>query len=161
MPYKDPEQAKAFYREWKKGSKKRQSNKYYDAAKHANARAVMYGVSGHVSTQDVREVLDGSRCFYCGVADGGHHGRGPKRDTLGIDHRVALANGGLNTSENLVACCHSCNASKYRSDRPRRWSRAHDACIECESTERKHDSHGRCTRCALRYRKKDHAEAHP
>lgn len=28
-----------------------------------------------------------------------------------------------------------------------RWSRQHDACIDCGTTERKHASKGRCTRC--------------
>lgn len=29
----------------------------------------------------------------------------------------------------------------------KRWSRKHDACIDCGTTERKHASKGRCTRC--------------
>lgn len=29
----------------------------------------------------------------------------------------------------------------------KRWSRKHDACVDCGRTERKHASKGRCTRC--------------
>lgn len=32
-------------------------------------------------------------------------------------------------------------------DGSKRWARQHDACIDCGTTERKHASRGRCTRC--------------
>jgi hypothetical protein len=33
------------------------------------------------------------------------------------------------------------------------WSRDHDVCIECETTERKHRAHGLCTLCYQRIHK--------
>jgi hypothetical protein len=52
------------------------------------------------------EVLERDKfsCRYCGT-DGRH---GPLR----IDHVVPLALGGTNDWENLVTCCHACNAGK-------------------------------------------------
>lgn len=146
MPYADPDVRRAYYRSWKKKAGKRLSNKMYDAAKHANQRAEKYGAPGRITTGDVRAVLCvpvGAMavtvdCFYCRERGVGW---------LGIDHRVALAVGGANVRENLVPCCHSCNASKMRGDRPRRWAWEHDQCVGCGTTSRPHVSHGRCSSC--------------
>jgi 5-methylcytosine-specific restriction endonuclease McrA len=47
----------------------------------------------------------GYRCVYCGhgVEDGAK---------LVLDHVIAVANGGSNDEENLVAACQPCNAGK-------------------------------------------------
>ncbi len=147
MPYADPDVRRAYYNEWKRGDKKRLSNKFYDAAKHANARAEAEGAEGRITTADARAVLSVGRCFYCGSGRMLHSGRGPSADTLGIDHRVPLSEGGRNEAENLVACCHGCNASKGPTDRPHRWSRLYDICQECGGAERPHMARGLCSRC--------------
>lgn len=139
MPYKDPDQRRAYYREFKRTPGKKRSDKFYTAARHANQRARRYGVPGTITTADARAVLDGAVCVYCGSTD-----------SLGIDHRKALAVGGHNVPANLVAACHPCNASKFRGDRPGRWSRDHDRCVDCGSTDRPHGGRGRCQRCYQR-----------
>jgi 5-methylcytosine-specific restriction endonuclease McrA len=47
---------------------------------------------------------DGYRCQYCGVRF--------KAQALTLDHIIPKAQGGLDTWENLVACCSSCNKKK-------------------------------------------------
>lgn len=142
MPYADPEKRREYHRahkrEWRKRNPQAEPNN--DRVKNANRRAVLYGAEGRITLADVRSVLpEGATCVYCGGTY-----------LLGIDHRVALSEGGANERSNLQPCCRSCNASKFRGDVPRRWSRSHDACVDCGSTDRKHRVHGLCERCYSR-----------
>ena len=43
----------------------------------------------------------GHKCAYCG-----------SDDNITIDHVLARSKGGLDTTKNMVCCCHSCNQSK-------------------------------------------------
>jgi 5-methylcytosine-specific restriction endonuclease McrA len=142
MPYADPDERRAYYREWKKGAKKRRSNSYYDSAKHANQRAELYGVVGRITTADARAVLNGATCHYCGSVY-----------LLGLDHVVPMAKGGPNIRANLVPACRACNSSKYRGNQPHRWAREYDACTRCKRTASKHHGHGLCNACAQHIKK--------
>lgn len=46
---------------------------------------------------------DGHSCVYCGVSG---------RDKLTIDHVIPKSKGGLDTWDNLVSACYSCNSEK-------------------------------------------------
>lgn len=138
MPHKDTSARRAYHRQYKRLNKERLKpmNADSDRARHANQRAAKYGAPGRVTIEDVRAVMAAGVCHYCGG------------DTLlGIDHVIPLHEGGPNERANLVCCCRPCNASKWRADRPGRWSREHDACIECRSTDRAHVAQGYCSRC--------------
>ena len=43
----------------------------------------------------------GHKCAYCG-----------SDDNITIDHVLARSKGGLDTTKNMVSCCHSCNQDK-------------------------------------------------
>lgn len=122
----------------------------YDRVRHANRRAALYGVAGRITIADVRAAKAAGRCFYCKARTS----TGKFKD-LGIDHRIPLHAGGSNDRANLVACCHSCNASKFRGDRPGRWSREHDACQGCGTSERKHVARGLCNACYIQSRSRN------
>jgi integrase len=47
---------------------------------------------------------DAFKCVYCG--------NGPPDFRLHLEHKIAIANGGTNASENLVTACHNCNLGK-------------------------------------------------
>ena len=143
MPHKDTETRRRYYREYKRLNKerRREMNADGDRKRHANRRAAAYGSPGILTLADVRAVMRERRCFYCGTDN---------PPDLGIDHIIPLHAGGPNTRENLVPCCNPCNASKWRSDAPRRWSRLYDECQGCGTTERRHCSKGLCNACYLR-----------
>lgn len=44
---------------------------------------------------------DSETCVYCG-----------SNESLGLDHVIAVENGGGTTERNLVVCCEECNSSK-------------------------------------------------
>jgi len=136
VPYKDAEAGRAYYREWRRSAGKRLSDKYYSAARHANQRAQRFGCTGLLTTADVRRVLDGKVCTYCGGTD-----------RICVDHREPLARGGDNTPENIVPSCRSCNARKYLADQPGRWAALHWGCVECGLTEKPNAGKGLCQRC--------------
>lgn len=48
-----------------------------------------------------------------------------------------------------LVLCASCHKTMDAMNVPRRWSRAHDACIECGTTQRKHYGHGLCMNCYM------------
>lgn len=143
MPYKDPEARRAYERAWRKRSAKHVLNrKYQDATIHANRRAAGYGVAGRLSAADIRSLLEGALCAYCGSAE-----------RLTVDHVVPMALGGTNTVSNLAPACHGCNAQKRRGTQPGRWSQLFDACQECGSAESRHAARGICNRCYCRGRR--------
>lgn len=136
MPSKDTAARRAYIREWRR--KNAASLADGDRKRHANKRAAHYGALGVLSLEDVRYALRERRCFYCGIEN---------PEWLGIDHVIPLHAGGPNTRENIVACCHPCNASKWRGDHPGQWSHEYDSCQQCGTTERMHLSLGLCTSC--------------
>lgn len=143
MPHSDPVEAQRYNREYKRRNRWRyaptQSN--YDRAKHANERAAKYGCQGTVTPDEVTAVMAACRCHYCSTTDG----------LMTLDHVVPLHAGGINRPENMVCACRPCNISKYRQDRPHRWARQHDRCIDCSTTDYKHCCKGRCVPCHNRW----------
>ena len=110
MPYRDPARAQTYNREYKRANRwrYRARQKSFDAARHANERAAKYGRPGVLTPEDVEAVLAAEECRYCGTTE-----------DLGIDHVVGLHDpAGTNYPENIVACCHSCNAKKRRRAAP-------------------------------------------
>lgn len=138
MPYADPEIRRQYHQEWKARNRGRYAERQRatDSSRHANERAERFGVAGRLTIQEVMDLLRNALCVYCGAS---------KR--MGLDHVKPMHDGGPNILENIVPSCHACNASKWRQDRPGRWSRAHECCVECGRTEKPHVSHGRCRPC--------------
>lgn len=138
MPHADPIVRAAYHREWKRRNRSRYAQKEadYSRMRNANRRAACYGASGVLTVEDVKAAMASGSCFYCG----GTH-------LLGIDHRVPLHDGGANTLGNLVCACRACNASKWRGDRPGRWSRDRDDCAGCGTSDRPHLARGYCGPC--------------
>lgn len=142
MPYKDPTIARAYHKAWKRRNAWRYADRQRatDSARHANERAAKYGRPGQLTIDQAFELFAASSgCHYCGKSE----------TWLGLDHVVPLHGGGTNTLDNIVVACHSCNASKWRQDRPFRWSRDHEACAKCGRTARKHICHGLCQACYI------------
>ena len=153
MPHRDPEARRRYFAEYKRRHRERLARLEADGdrKRHANRRAAKYGVPERLTLADIRAALKDRRCFYCGAAD---------PPWLGIDHVVPLYRGGPNIRENIVGCCHSCNASKGRTDRPGRWSWRHDACRDCGTTERDHLARGFCSPCYQRVAKAQRKAVH-
>ena len=147
MPHKDYATRLAYqkaYRDTPAQRLRRAEDRHlWDSSKHANEHAAHYQRPGIIRTKDVRFIYerDGHCCHYCGK---------PASKWFGLDHVIALANGGDNTVENIVLSCHSCNASKWRSATPGRWSRYGSACRSCGTSARKHTSKGFCGACYQR-----------
>lgn len=112
----------------------------------ANKRAALFGVPGILTLEDVIAIMSAGACFYCG-----------SDQKLGLDHVVPMHAGGPNMTENIVCCCHRCNQSKGRADRPGRWSQTVDQCQRCGTNERPHFCKGMCKRC---YRASRHVPKH-
>lgn len=122
MPYKDRATRLAYAKSYRDGHSEQRARERptSDRARHANQRAKRYGVSGRITSRDVRTVLTAdARCFYCQRTREELPEIWGQRE-LGIDHRIPLHAGGPNTLANLVPCCHPCNASKFRGDKPYR-----------------------------------------
>ena len=157
MPYKDRQTRLAYYRRYDKAryQKRRQDQHFYSTSHHANVRAKKYGAEGIITATVVRLILHSeAHCYYCGRTREQLPLMWGRRE-LEIDHVIPLYRGGKNAKENLVPCCHPCNASKWRGDRPYRWSRKNERCQRCGTTERKHSAGGYCDRCYrwLHYKK--------
>jgi len=149
MPYKDRETRLIYAKNYREAHKQKRCEErhFYDSARHANYKARKHGVAGILHTSDIKDVLHpNARCFYCG------RGRNElpiifgKRE-FGIDHVIPLSRGGLNVRGNIVACCHPCNASKWKGKIPYNWAREWKCCKKCGSTSRKHCAKGYCKRC--------------
>lgn len=148
MPHADPAARRAYYREWKRrNAAKRFYSKCLAAARHANERAAAAGVPGVLSSADVKGVLLIGRCLYCERTTAELESAGT---VLGIDHVVSMSDGGPNTLDNIVPCCHSCNRKKHRKTCPAQWSRYGDGCLECGTSDRPHYCAGLCARCFRR-----------
>lgn len=145
MPHRDPATRRAYMRRWRARNRGRYAarQKATDAARHANQRAARYGAPGILTIDEAAAILAVERCHWCGTTD--------SDPWWTLDHLKPLHDGGLNRPANIRCSCHSCNASKYRSDRPGRWSRAYDYCRECLTTDKPHRAHGRCESCYFRW----------
>ncbi len=143
MPYKDPVVRAAYHREYKRRNRWRYAGRQrvWDAARHANERAIQYGAAGVITPEEAAAILATGACVYCGATE-----------RLSLDHVISLDRRGPNRPENIVCACVSCNISKFRSDRPGRWSQTHDQCVDCGTTARRHGAEGRCIRCYTRNR---------
>lgn len=143
VPHKDMDARREYHRAYiaKHRYKYRFREKAWSAAFHANKRAAQYGAAGSITVDQAIEVLSRSMCYYCGrnIADTGLW--------TTIDHVIPLYAGGVNAPENIVTACHACNSSKFRGDKPFRWSRDHDACLRCGTKDRQHLAKGLCTTC--------------
>ena len=66
-------------------------------------RAKKAGAQGSYTIEERIELENdyGGRCAYCGSTE-----------KVGLDHVVPLCLGGTNFIDNIVPCCHTCNASK-------------------------------------------------
>jgi len=95
------------------------------------------------------------RCFDCGAkATVVHHldGDGRSYESLGLTPG--------HSPERLMGFCRGCHLLRHRqelcaalkSKYAGRWAFHYDACIICNTTERRHESHGRCVRCCARIR---------
>ena len=148
MPYKDRAARLAYYKAYRNRPsekvRRRRERPFWDMAKHANKRADLYQRPGVLRYQSVLTVFarDSGACVYCG-----------SHRLLGLDHRLALSNGGDNTIGNVAVCCRPCNSSKWRQDAPWKWARSYESCKGCGSSEKKHIAKGFCNACYLRNRK--------
>lgn len=150
MPHKNKEARRAYERQYRAARRERfrQHSKFQDSAIHANERARVYGAQGTISAQNVRDILHpDARCYYCGKEKS-------LEKRMGIDHVIPLHSGGINAVENIVACCASCNSSKWRQEQPHQWARHYKVCQECGTTKSKHAAKGYCDACYQRLNKK-------
>lgn len=141
MAHKDPAARAAYLRTYRAAhaAERRANRPDEDRTRRANDRARHDGAGGRLTVHDVRAVMAAGSCHYCG----GTH-------LLGMDHVVPLHAGGANERGNLVCCCRACNASKFRQDRPDRWSRTRDECASCGRSDRPHGGYGLCRTCLHR-----------
>ena len=74
-----------------------------------NRRARIKGNGGMHTAEDIQEIIEeqGFMCFYCSH---------PLEDDYEVDHYHPMAKGGLNSPDNLVMACPSCNRSKGDKD---------------------------------------------
>lgn len=139
MPHKDPAIRAAYLREYKKKirGKYAQRQKSTDAARHANQRALGFGVAGTITIDEAEAILRRGICHYCGDTSG----------LMTLDHVIPMNAGGLNFSSNIVVACRHCNIMKWQQDRPGRWSHLHDRCVRCSTSTERHLAKGFCGRC--------------
>jgi hypothetical protein len=128
------EEKREYMRQYRAAHPDRMVN--YARRSQANSRARHYGVPGELSMDDIEVIMSAGRCFYCGSTK-----------KLGLDHVKPMHAGGPNIRENVVCCCHPCNQSKGRADRPGRWSQLYDFCQRCGTGERSHWVKGLCRPC--------------
>lgn len=81
----------------------RAENPHRDQAYSANTRARKLGVTGTISANEWKQILDGANgvCPAC-----------ERSVSLSLDHIVPFAMGGSNVVENIQAICLDCNQSK-------------------------------------------------
>jgi hypothetical protein len=67
-----------------------------------NLRTTSPGEAKRIWRREIKEKWE-HKCAYC-----------DSDENLTIDHIVPQSKGGLDTTKNVVCCCHSCNQSKGR-----------------------------------------------
>lgn len=83
---------------------------------------------------------DGGACKECGATEQlvVHH----------VDHNGRGSASPNNVDDNLVTLCRACHARHHNTID--RWSKKYDACLDCKTTERKHNARGLCWQCYLK-----------
>lgn len=153
MPHSDPDRRQQYNREYKRANRfrYRERQKHYDAAKHANERSAQHGRPGIITPEDAADVLAAGACVYCGSPD-----------RLTLDHRIGLHDpASVNSRDNLVAACFSCNAKKRQGSDPQQWASHFQRCRVCATTDRPHAGRGLCQRCWHREYRANRAASRP
>lgn len=70
-----------------------------------SVRARRHGVVNTLTVDQVRDILLGDHCHYCGTWLFGFYGKT-------LDHMVPMSRGGDNSVFNVVLCCDYCNHDK-------------------------------------------------
>jgi len=77
---------------------------YFEAADEAHVRREKNKANELKKTQWWKNKKGQGRCYYCGRSFA------PKELTM--DHLVPIIRGGYTARQNVVPCCHECNAKK-------------------------------------------------
>lgn len=90
----------------------------------ANKKAARLGLPGRITYIDLHDayVASDGWCTYCGI--------GISPDSCSFDHVIAFDRGGDNTRGNIVACCLTCQRSKFTKD-PEEYARWRDLRVTC------------------------------
>lgn len=136
-----------------KSKVKAQKHKHYLEKQKPQSKQVRE-IKNFDGLRSVVLVRDKYACVDCGMAG--------DSSTLVVHHKDGSGRNKTihnNTLDNLVTLCRACHLAEHKDlvlgarfkcgvDG---WSRHHDKCIMCGTTERKHYSHGRCVNCRARY----------
>lgn len=135
---------KCYEKDWAKKNASRikayQSWWYQESKKRINYQKV----GREYMNGPVDEVLAkfGNKCAECGSTEHLHiHHIDHKGSNVPRDQRN-------NNLENLQVLCRKCHGRLH--GRVEGWSRKHERCLRCGSTENKHHAHGYCVRCFWR-----------
>lgn len=87
------------------------ARRYSRLAVGANTKARRLGRSGRISALDLFAIFEASEgvCTYCGI--------GIDPGDCSFDHVIAFDKGGENERTNIVACCLTCQRTKFTKDR--------------------------------------------
>lgn len=110
------------------------------------------------SKRDAVLARDGHQCGECG-----------SKDDLVVHHRDRNGRGSdepNNEIANLQTLCRGCHLKEHSAELRAarttlagsgRWSKDHDCCVECGTTEKRHGARGKCATCYAReLRQKEH-----
>jgi len=96
------------------------------AAAH-NYKARRLGQSGRTTAPDLARIylVQDALCVYCSVE--------MSQEGVSFDHVIPFSHGGQNTTDNLVACCITCQRTKYTKNPQElaEWQRLIRYCIGC------------------------------
>lgn len=90
------------YKDSRKGSFEVKTSK---ALHQSRYKAKKYGVESTLTLAEVRAILSIERCAYC-------HAETPQEKRT-LDHVQPLTDNGVNTFENVVMACSTCNSAKH------------------------------------------------
>ena len=94
--------------QYQRANKARPNTRWLNRAMSSNTRAKSLGIYGKLTSSQIRLMFEshGNSCYYCQkILDTS------KREAT-VDHVVPFTRGGLNTIQNCVPACLSCNTSK-------------------------------------------------
>lgn len=151
------EYAQKYYQKNKESIKQRSLTNHYENHGERLKRMKKYREEKQFDSK--REQIlkrDNYTCCSCGISF--------KDDTskLIVHHHDRNGRGSVvknNDDNNLETQCRKCHASEHAEDLKKakreklqvKWSHKYDKCIECGTTERKHQGKGLCTACHARY----------
>lgn len=107
---KNPEKAKAVYREARIRWIAKNPEKYNQGLAVSRARRrVRLKDRGEYKAEDVARIfkLQKGRCAYCRIRVG---------DAYDVDHIIPISKGGMNTKDNIQITCGKCNGKKHNKD---------------------------------------------